>query len=73
MQYDKPNKKDIYDFSNEGIFIACMGLSKRADIIKIDNVNEYIDIIDNVELDAEKICEMVSIMMKKPYDGNYLN
>ena len=30
MQYNAKNKKDIYDCSNEGIFIACMGLSKRA-------------------------------------------
>ena len=26
MQYDRKNKKDIYDCSNEGIFIACMVL-----------------------------------------------
>lgn len=72
MQYDRKNKKDIYDCSNEGIFIACMGLSKRADRINKNNIDYYLDIVDNVELDGEEICEMVSTMMTRPYDGNYL-
>lgn len=72
MQYDRKNKKDIYDCSNEGIFIACMGLSKRADKINENNIDYYLGIVDNVELDGEEICKMVSTMMTRPYDGNYL-
>ena len=72
MQYEKNNIKDIYDCSNEGIFIACMGLSKRADKINKDNIEYYLSIINDVQLDKEKICDMVSIMMSKLYDGNYL-
>lgn len=72
MQYDRKNKKDIYDCSNEGIFIACMGLSKRADRINKNNIDYYLSNVYNVNLDAELICEMVSTMMSKPYDGNYL-
>lgn len=72
MQYDRKNKKDIYDCTNEGIFIACMGLSKRADRINVNNINYYLGIVDNVELDGEEICKMVSTMMTRPYDGNYL-
>lgn len=72
MQYEKKNIKDIYDCSNEGIFVACMGLSKRADKINKDNIDYYLSIINDVQLDKEKICNMVSIMMSKPYDGNYL-
>lgn len=72
MQHNRRNKKDIYDCSNEGIFIACMGLSKRADRIDKDNIDYYLSIIDNVTLDGDIICEMVSVMMSKPYEGNYL-
>lgn len=72
MQYDKKNTKDIYDCSNEGIFIACMGLSKRAIKINKDNIDYYLSIIYGVQLDKDKICDMVSIMMSKPYDENYL-
>ncbi len=73
MQYKEKNKKDIYECSNEGIFIACMGLSKRALRINEDTVDYYIDLVDNsVLLDRNKILEMVSVMMGRPYDGNYL-
>lgn len=72
MKYSKKNDKDIYDCSNEGIFIACMGLSKRAGSIRKDNINYYIQKIDNVELNADTICDMVDKMMGKPYEGNYL-
>lgn len=72
MQYGKKNKKDIYDFSNEGIFIACMGLSKRASIINECNVEYYTNLVSGVDLDHKVICDMVSEMMEKPYDGNYL-
>lgn len=73
MQYNGKNKKDIYDCSNEGIFIACMGLSKRASKINKDNIDRYLSIVDNdIHLDGNTICEMVSKMMDKTYDGNYL-
>lgn len=72
MQYSKENKKDIYDVSNEGIFIACMGLSKRADSINRLNIDYYLSLIQGVELDGNIICEMVDKMMSKPYAGNYL-
>jgi len=72
MQYGNRNKKDIYECSNEGIFIACMGLSKRADKLNEDNIDYYLSLIEGLELDGKIICEMVSKMMEKPYDGNYL-
>jgi hypothetical protein len=72
MQYNKKNEKDIYDCTNEGIFIACMGLSKRADRITKDNINCYLKEVENVELNADEICNMVERMMEKPYKGNYL-
>ena len=72
MKYNKRNDKDIYDCTNEGIFIACMGLSKRANKITKENIDYYLQGIDNVELDSNLICEMVGKMMDKPYDGNYL-
>ena len=39
MKYNKKNNKGIYDCSNEGIFIACMGLSKRAAYITKENID----------------------------------
>lgn len=71
MQYQEKNKKDIYDCSNEGIFIACMGLNKRASKISDVNIDYYLDSIP-VSLDRTKILGMVEVMMQKPYDGNYL-
>ena len=72
MKYDKKNDKDIYDCTNEGIFIACMGLSKRAVNITRENIDYYLQNIDNVELDSDIICGMVEKMMDRPYEGNYL-
>lgn len=71
MKYNKRNEKDIYDCTNEGIFIACMGLSKRADKITRDNIDYYLQGMD-VALDSELICDMVEEMMDRPYEGNYL-
>ena len=48
------------------------GMSKRADYINQDNVEYYLQSIDNVDLNADIICDMVEKMMDKPYDGNYL-
>lgn len=72
MKYNRKNEKDIYDCTNEGIFIACMGLSKRATHITPENIDYYLQSIENVQLDAEIICDMVEKMMDRPYDGNYL-
>ena len=72
MKYDEKNEKDIYDCTNEGIFIACMGLSKRASCITRENIDYYLQRIDGVELNSEVICDMVGRMMEKPYEGNYL-
>lgn len=72
MKYDKKNDKDIYDCSNEGIFIACMGLCKRALFINESSIDYYLNKINNAYLDKKIICEMVNTMMDKPYNGNYL-
>lgn len=72
MKYNRKNEKDIYDCTDEGIFIACMGLSKRATNITPENIDYYLQSIENVQLDAEIICDMVEKMMDRPYDGNYL-
>lgn len=72
MKYNRKNEKDIYDCTNEGIFIACMGLSKRATNITPENIDYYLQSIENVQLDAEIICDMVEKMMDRSYDGNYL-
>lgn len=72
MTYNKKNKKDIYNCTNEGIFIACMGLSRRATYITKENIDYYLQSIDNVELNSNIICDMVEKMMDRPYEGNYL-
>lgn len=71
MQYHEKNKIDIYDCSNEGVFIACMGLNKRASKINNDNIDYYLSPI-SVPLDRERILNMVDTMMNKPHNGNYL-
>lgn len=72
LQYDKKNKKDIYQCSNEGIFIACMGLSKRATSITENTIDKYLKVIVNVDLDKNKILNMVSNLKNKSNDENYL-
>ncbi len=71
MQYKDKNKKDIQECSNEGIFIACMGLSHRATQIDRDNIDYYLEDIP-VAIDKEKTLTMLERMMDKPYGGNYL-
>lgn len=71
MQYQGKNIIDIYDCSNEGIFIACMGLNKRASKLCDGNIDYYLQPIP-VYLNRQKILEMVNTMMDKPYNGNYL-
>ena len=48
-----------------------MGLSHRATLIDEDNIDYYLEKVP-VDLDKKKILEMLSVMMDKPYDGNYL-
>lgn len=64
-------QKDIYDCSNEGVFIACMGLSKRAIRINEETVDYYSQWLP-VYLNKQKILSMKANMMNKPYNGNYL-
>ena len=71
MKHNKKNTIDIQECSKEGIFIACMGLSHRANLINEDNIDSYLEQIP-VDLDKEQILEMLSVMMDKPYNGNYL-
>ncbi len=71
MKYEKKNEIDIQDCSKEGVFIACMGLSHRATLINEDNIEYYLEKIP-VDLDKDQILEMLSVMMSKPYNGNYL-
>lgn len=71
MQYQKKNIIDIYDCSNEGIFIACMGLNKRASKLNDENIDYYLQSIP-VYLDRQKILDMVDTMMDRPHNGNYL-
>ena len=47
-------------------------MSKRAYYINQVIVVYYLQSIDNVDLNADIICDMVEKMMDKPYDGNYL-
>jgi hypothetical protein len=71
MQYSRINEKDIYECTKEGIFIACMGLSKRASKINEDTIDNYLADIP-VSLDRDTVLTMVSEMMHKPYENNYL-
>ena len=71
MKFSEKNEKDIYQCTNEGIFIACMGLSKRATKINKNNIDYYLKGIP-VQLNRDEILDMVNNMMKRPYNGNYL-
>ncbi len=71
MQFSKKNQKDIYECSKEGIFIACMGLSKRATKINENTIDYYLSNIPT-ELNKNEILIMVSKMMSKPYNNNFL-
>lgn len=71
MKFSEKNEKDIFQCTNEGIFIACMGLSKRATKINKNNIDYYLKGIP-VQLNRDEILDMVNNMMKRPYNGNYL-
>lgn len=73
MAHDKKNSKDIYDLTNEGILVACWGLSKKTKrIINVKNVKQFIPNIDGVEFDCNLIKEMLGHLDKPFYDGQYL-
>lgn len=72
MKYDKKNCKDIYDISNEGILIACWGLSKKTKYITDENVKGKIPDIDGVNFDCDLIKEMINHLDSPYYDGQYL-
>lgn len=74
MQYKNPNIKDIYECSNEGVFIACMGLSNSAKYLKYDRfLDQSLNLIDqSVPIKKEKIKQLLSVMYNHPFNGNYL-
>ena len=70
MKYDQKNEKDIYECSDEGIFIACMGLSNKTSFITPQNIYEFLP--SEVYLAVDKILDMKKCMMSKPFNRNYL-
>lgn len=67
------NLKDISHWSAEGVFIACLGLSKRAIYLDEFSVDYYIDMV-SVGLDRDLILEMSEDYDNNPgkYNGEYL-
>lgn len=63
---------DINDLTYEGVFIACMGLSKRASTINKNNIDYYLSNIEDVEIARDKVLDMVEHFREKRYDGDYL-
>lgn len=53
------DSKDIYECSNEGIFIACMGLSKSVVRINQEKIDYLLSNIQGVDLDRNKILQML--------------
>ena len=50
---------------------SILGLSHRATLVNEDNIDYYLEKIP-VDLDRKEVLEMLSVMMDKPYNGNYL-
>ena len=63
---------DIYLASNEGIFIACMGLSNRVGLINENTIERYITKIENVPLDKENILQQLDELSQKTPGDIYL-
>ncbi|MGN0319262.1 MAG: hypothetical protein ACI4E1_15160 [Lachnospira sp.] len=73
MKRDKKNTKDIYDLTNEGILVACWGLSKKTKrIITSENAEYFIPCIDGVTFDYNLVKEMLAHLDKPFYNGQYL-
>lgn len=72
MQYNDLNKKDIYDISNEGVLIACWGLSKKTKYITKENIKDWIPNIEGVEFDVDKLIDMIKHLDEPYYNGQYL-
>lgn len=70
--YSDNKSFDIYSASNEGIFIACMGLSNRVGLINETTIDRYISKIENVHLDKENILQQVYALSKKTASDIYL-
>ncbi len=50
-----------------------MGLSKRAKKITGNNIDVYLTNIErNVDIDRNEVLKMISEMMSKSHNGNYL-
>ena len=72
MQYNNLNEKDIYDISNEGVLIACWGLSKKTKYITKENIKDWIPNIEGVEFDVNKLIDMIKHLDEPYYNGQYL-
>ena len=72
MQYSKKNTIDIYDVSNEGILLACWGLSKKTKYITKDNLSDWIPDIPGVKFEYNLLSEMIEHLNEPFYDGQYL-
>lgn len=69
---DESIKYNWYSISNEGILIACWGLSKKTKYITDENVKGKIPDIDGVNFDCDLIKEMINHLDSPYYDGQYL-
>ena len=72
MQYSKKNTIDIYDVSNEGILLACWGLSKKTKYITKNNLSGWIPDIPGVKFEYNLLSEMIEHLNEPFYDGQYL-
>lgn len=70
--FDKTNEKDIYDISNEGVLIACLGINKKTKYITEENLKNFIPNIRGVKFDVNKLTEMIKHLDEPYYDGQYL-
>ncbi len=53
------NIETVTDASSEAIFVACLGLSKNADGLTIDEIEYNVSRVDSVELDCDKIYDLI--------------
>ena len=72
MQYSNKNIIDIYDVSNEGILLACLGLSKKTKFITKKNLRSWIPNLPGIEFDYELLSEMIEHLDEPYYDEQYL-
>ena len=53
------NIETVTDASSEAIFVACLGLSKNAEGLTIDEIEYNVSRVDSVELDCDKIYDLI--------------